>query len=283
MREVPIEDAMRGDPGSFAACIATILELPFSEVIVAEPGEDVVGRRVARWLGGLGVGLVPVANPAGFAWPGPWIARVHRAGERRAVVMFGVPSGVVWDPAGVMAGGGWELESGFLIAATDIALARPARAVVPDTVGTLESIWIAPLAGAPAIGVAEVRALAGLGLDGDRHVLGTGTFPSKLSGSALTLIEAEVCESFAPALEASVHRRNLVTRGIALDRLVGHEFSIGEVRCRGVRLCEPCVVMQRYADRPILRALVHRGGLRADILGDGMLRAGDPVRVGLSR
>ncbi len=193
--------------------------------------------------------------------------------------MFGVPSGVVWDPAGVSAEGGWEIETGFLIAASDIALARPPRAIAPETVGTLESIWIAPHAAAPAIRLGEVRALAGLGLDGDRHALGTGTFPSKLSGSALTLIEAEVCESFTPALAATVHRRNLVTRGIALNQLVGHEFSIGEVRCRGVRLCEPCVVMQRYAEQPILRPLVHRGGLRADILGDGMLRAGDAIRV----
>ncbi len=281
MREVPFEDAMRSDEGSFAACIATILELPFSEVIGPEPGEEVGGKRVARWLGGFGVGLVPIANPTSFAWPGPWIARMRRDGEHRAVIMFGVPSGVVWDPAGVIPGGGWEIATAYLIAAGDIATARPAPAVAPDTVGTLEAIWIAPRAAAPAIAREEVRATAGLGLDGDRHALGTGTFPSKLPGSALTLIEAEVCESFSPALEPDVHRRNLVTRGIALDRLVGHEFSIGEVRCRGVRLCEPCVVIQRYANRPILRALVHRGGLRADILSDGTLRAGDPVRVAL--
>ncbi len=280
MREVPIDDAMRSDEGSFAACVATILELPFSDVIVAEPGEDVVGRRVARWLGGLGVGLVPIANPATFAWPGPWIARMRRDREQRAVVMFGVPSGVVWDPAEIISGDGWEIETAYVIAAADIAVARPAGAVAPASVGTLESIWIAPHAAAPAIARGEVRAIAGLGLDGDRHALGTGTFPSRLTGSALTLIEAEVCASFAPALEPSVHRRNLVTRGIELNRLVGHEFWIGEVRCRGVRLCEPCVVIQRYAERPILRSLVHRGGLRADILSDGTLRAGDPVRAG---
>ena len=283
MREVPIENVMRSDEGSFAACIATILELPFAEVIVAEPGEDVGGKRVARWLGGFGVGLVPVANPASFAWPGPWIARMRRDREHRAVVMFGVPSGVVWDPAEISPGGGWEIAAGYLIAAGDIAMARPARAVAPDTVGILEAIWFAPRAAAAAIACREVRAVAGLGLDGDRYALGTGTFPSRLPGSGLTLIEAEVCESFAPALEPDVHRRNLVTRGISLDRLVGHEFSIGEVRCRGVRLCEPCVVIQRYADRPILRSLVHRGGLRADILGDGMLRVGDRVRAEGSR
>jgi MOSC domain-containing protein YiiM len=124
-----------------------------------------------------------------------------------------------------------------------------------------------------------VQALAGRGLEGDRHVTGRGTFPSGPPGSALTLIEAEVCESFEPPLAPDEHRRNLVTRGIDLNGLVGREFTIGRVRCRGMRLCEPCTVVQRYASRPVLRALVHRGGLRADILEDGTIAVGDEVRV----
>lgn len=107
---------------------------------------------------------------------------------------------------------------------------------------------------------------------------GTGTFPSGLPGSALTLIEAEVCETFAPPLGPNEHRRNVVTRGIRLNGLVGVEFMIGEVRCRGKRLCEPCRVIQGHADRPILRALVHRGGLRADIITDGEIAVGDAMR-----
>ena len=126
----------------------------------------------------------------------------------------------------------------------------------------------------------SARALAGRGLEGDRHVAGTGTFPSGMPGSALTMIEAEVCESFDPPLEPGEHRRNVITRGIDLNALVGHEFLIGDVPCRGMRLCEPCTVVQRYAGRPVLRALVHRGGLRADILRDGTMRVGDPVRTG---
>lgn len=108
---------------------------------------------------------------------------------------------------------------------------------------------------------------------------GQGTFPSGPPGSALTLIEAEVCESFDPPLGPSDHRRNVVTRGIDLNALVGREFTIGDVHCRGMRLCEPCTVVQRYVGRPVLRALVHRGGLRADILHDGTIRVGDPVRT----
>ena len=92
------------------------------------------------------------------------------------------------------------------------------------------------------------------------------------------MIESEVCESFDPPLEASEHRRNIVTRGIDLNALVGHEFTVGDVRCRGMRLCEPCTVVERYASRPVLRALVHRGGLRADIVSEGMVRLGDAVR-----
>jgi MOSC domain-containing protein YiiM len=152
-------------------------------------------------------------------------------------------------------------------------------AEAPSTVGAVESIHLAPAAGEPAQAVDSARAIPGQGLEGDRHVVGTGTFPSGLPGSALTLIEAEVCESFTPALNADEHRRNVVTRGIELNDLVGHEFTVGEVRCRGMRLCEPCTVVDGYSGRSILRPLVHRGGLRADILDDGTIRIGDSVKA----
>jgi len=264
---------------SFAACLATILELPLEELPASLPDEEAAGWGVMRWLGGMGLGLVPVADAASFVWAGPWIGWVVAAAgaERRAVVMFGVPSGVAWDPCGVTKGEGWLLEGGFVVSALDVALARPPRLEAPLTPGTVEAIFVAPEAGAPARQVDEVRALAGKGLDGDRHPVGKGTFPSGPPGSALTLIEAEVCESFTPPLAVNEHRRNLVTRSIDLNALVGHEFAIGTVRCRGVRLCEPCTVIDSYALRPILRALVHRGGLRADILEDGIIHAGDDV------
>jgi MOSC domain-containing protein YiiM len=122
-----------------------------------------------------------------------------------------------------------------------------------------------------------VRALAGRGLEGDRYAAGTGTFPSGPPGSSLTLIEAEVCESFSPPLAVGEHCRNVVTRGIDLNGLVGRAFSLGAVACRGMRLCEPCSVAQRYAGRPVLRALAHRGGLRVDLLTDGAISVGDAV------
>ncbi len=280
MREIAA--ARSSEAATFAACVATILELALEDVPLPPPAEDVGGWRISRWLGGLGLGLVPVADPAGFSWPGPWIGLGRAPGERgpRAVVMYGVPSGVVFDPAPTPAAEGFALERGFVLAASDIALARPVPSVAPTTVGRLESIFVAPSAGAPSQSLDAADAIAGRGLQGDRHTEGRGTFPSGLPGSALTLIEHEVCASFSPPLAADEHRRNLVTRGIDLNRLVGHEFTIGEVRLRGMRLCEPCTVVDGYATRPLLRALVHRGGLRADILADGTIRVGDPVRAG---
>ena len=280
MKEVGI-DAHRGalEETSLAACLATVLELPLESVPRPGAGHDpALGWPTSRWLGGLGMGIVPIAEPRSFSWPGPWIARVcPPGGEARYVVMFGVPSGVVWDPTGAAAFEHDWIEAGFIIAASDIALARPKPPVQPAGTGSVEGIFVAPSAAEPARSFPATAALAGRGLEGDRHVVGKGTFPSGLPGSALTLIEAEVCESFAPPLEPGEHRRNVVTRGIDLNALVGHEFTIGHVRCRGMRLCEPCTVVDRYASRPVLRALVHRGGLRADILEDGRVAVGDVI------
>ena len=276
MREVRLPESDEPlEAASFLACLATILELPFEELPMPSAGADpATGWGMSRWLGRLGLGLARIADPPTFSWPGPWIGR---AGGR-FVVMFGVPSGVVWDPAGGPEVQSTGLEDGFLVAAADIALAMPPRPAAPADAGIVEVLSVAASAGEPARLLQEVRALAGRGLEGDRHVTGRGTFPSGSPGSALTMIEAEVCESFDPPLEPSDHRRNVVTRGIDLNALVGRDFSIGEVHCRGMRLCEPCTVVQRYAGRPVLRALVHRGGLRADILADGEIRVGDPVR-----
>lgn len=283
MKEVSAPRSSNPDAASFLACVATILEMPFEALPTPRDDEDAAsGWTVSRWLGGLSVGLVPVANASSFDWPGPWIARVRPPGarDRRSVVMYGVPAGVVWDPVGDDAELQREwIEDGFLVAALDVALARPRRLEAPAEPGAIEELWVAPEAGAPGESRQSVSALPGRGLDGDRHVTGNGTFPSGVAGSALTLIEAEVCESFDPPLKADEHRRNVVTRGIELNRLVGVEFTIGSVRCRGMRLCEPCTVVQRHAGRPVLRALVHRGGLRADILDAGEIHVGDELRA----
>src|SRR5579875_129221 len=204
---------------SFSACVGAILELGPDELPALEGGGDPAALGVVnRWLGGLGLGIARVAHPARFTWAGPWIARVQPPGADagRFVVMFGVPSGVVWDPAGDGEVDNEWIAEGHLVAAGDISLARPALPAAPLQTGRVERIWISPNAGAPARAREAARALPGRGLEGDRHVTGDGTFPSGLPGSALTLIEAEVCESFAPPLAPDEHRRNVVTRGIAL-------------------------------------------------------------------
>ncbi len=282
MRDMPLPTSRQPlQVCSFLACVATVLELPI-ELLPQLPadGDPATGWVVSRWLGGRGLGIARVAEPMTFSWPGPWLARVcPPVGPARYVVMYGVPSGVAWDPGGDGQISNDSIEDGFVLAATDIALALPVPATVLPAPGAVDGIWIAALAGEPARSLHTARAVAGQGLAGDRHALGTGTFPSGLPGSTLTLIEAEVCESFDPPLRADEHRRNLVTRGVELNGLVGREFMIGDVRCRGMRLCEPCRVMDGYASRPLLRALVHRGGLRADILEDGEIHVGDRISV----
>jgi MOSC domain len=267
---------------SLVACLATVLELDPEALPRPGPPEDLAAIGLtSRWLGGLGLGMARVDDAATFSWAGPWIARIDPPAPHlaRFVVMYGVPSGVVWDPAGDGQVEAQWIAEGYLVAAGDIAQARPALPEAPATPGHIERICVAAASGEPMRVLEAARALPGQGLEGDRYVFGAGTFPTGPPGSALTLIEAEVCESFDPPLGPGEHRRNIVTRGIALNDLLGHEFALGEVRCRGTRLCEPCTVVQRYAGRPVLRELVHRGGLRADILSDGEIRVGDELRA----
>lgn len=124
--------------------------------------------------------------------------------------------------------------------------------------------------------VAGARVIAGRGLEGDRYAAGIGSwsdYPVR-TGIALTLIEAEVLE--AVGLTGAAARRNLVTRGVRLNDLVGKRFRVGEVECYGDRLCEPCAHLERLT-RLSPRMLAHRGGLRADVLSDGEIAVGDRI------
>ena len=129
----------------------------------------------------------------------------------------------------------------------------------------------------------SVRAVPGRGLEGDRYFLNLGTFsptPRKPDFD-LTLIEQEQIDAFAQAsglpFTALHARRNIVTRGVALNDLVGREILIGDVRVRSIRLCEPCNYLAKQTHPEVLRGLVHRGGLRAQILTAGEIRAGDAI------
>jgi MOSC domain-containing protein YiiM len=148
--------------------------------------------------------------------------------------------------------------------------------------GTVISINIASEAEAPMQSVPEVRALPGKGLEGDRYFAQKGTFAKPQPDRELTLIEAEAIEAMKSELGVdyglSDSRRNVVTRGVPLNHLVGKEFWIGEVKARGLRLCEPCSHLQRLSHEKVLPGLVHRGGLRAQILSEGTIRVGQTIR-----
>ena len=143
--------------------------------------------------------------------------------------------------------------------------------ITPDGEGKLES-------------VNQVRAVAGQGLEGDRYFHKTGTYSKKHDASReATFIEAEALEAlgrdYKLELSAVDSRRNIATRGVALNHLVGRTFRVGEAVFKGVRLCEPCGHLEQMTGRQVKAGLVHRGGLRAQILETGMVRVGDSVEV----
>ena len=146
--------------------------------------------------------------------------------------------------------------------------------------GTVEALLLASAAGAPLVRVSEAHAVAGSGLVGDRYATGDGTFSGTGRGYQLTLVEAETLDALrTDGIDVSWEeaRRNVVTRGIGLNALVGRRFLVGGVECVGRRLAEPCSHLQELTPARVLRALVRRGGLRADILRGGTMRVGDPV------
>ena len=150
--------------------------------------------------------------------------------------------------------------------------------------GTVVGIYCADSAAEPLRSVDSVRALPGKGLEGDRYFRRRGTYSETPGGGReVTLIEIEALEAlrrdYKIELEPGAARRNIVTRGVALNHLVGREFSVGGVRLRGVRLCEPCAHLEKLSRKGVLQSLLHRGGLRADILSEGTIRPGDPVEA----
>jgi MOSC domain-containing protein YiiM len=149
--------------------------------------------------------------------------------------------------------------------------------------GTVAGIYIATEAAGPIASLEEVEAVADRGLEGDRYFAGEGTYSDTPgTGRQVTLIEREALQAAARdygiALEPGQSRRNLETVGVALNHLVGREFMIGEVRLRGMRLNEPCAHLAKLSKRGVVKALTHRGGLRADILTGGVIHIGDAVR-----
>lgn len=133
------------------------------------------------------------------------------------------------------------------------------------------------------VAIREAHAVPGKGIEGDRYFLGTGHFsPHHSPSHELTLIEDETIDALNGEypdlhLQQGDARRNVVTHGVPLNHLVGHVFQVGEVRLRGIRLCQPCLHIAQLTHHNVLSGLVNRGGLRAQILQEGIIRLGDSI------
>jgi len=150
--------------------------------------------------------------------------------------------------------------------------------------GNVVSIQIVPDGGASLVSAEQVKAVAGQGLEGDRYFHKTGTYSKKHDPSReATFIEAEALEAlgrdYGLELSPLESRRNMTTRGLALNHLVGRTFRVGGALFKGLRLCEPCGHLEQLTGRQVRAGLVHRGGLRTQILETGMVRVGDSFEV----
>ncbi len=152
--------------------------------------------------------------------------------------------------------------------------------------GRVEAIFVAAGTGSTAVAVDRVAAAAGRGLVGDRYFDDPPVAsPGGRRRSQVTLIALEVVASLAPtggrAPDPAALRRNILTTGLDLDRLVGETFTVGGVVMRALEVCEPCArVADAVGDRRLLRRLVGRGGVRAEVLSDGIIRVGDAIAPG---
>jgi MOSC domain-containing protein YiiM len=274
---------------SFRACLSSVLEIQHGEVPQDEENLRAAVAQWRTWLAGRGVGLIPIAHASRFQWPGYWIAVLAgtpESKEQTVVLMFGSPSGAVLSPQNSAllgrAAADLPIEEGYVVAPFDPAWS--ADSTRPAQRGRVEAVAIADHAEAPMQQIATARAIPGRGLDGDRYAKGVGTFTPRSGrgvGYDLTLIEAEVLDELTPTdgqrLEYAEARRNIITRGIDLNALVGRRFRVGDVECVGRRLCEPCAHLERLTHKGVLRKLIHRGGLRADILTEGAITVGAAI------
>jgi MOSC domain-containing protein YiiM len=136
--------------------------------------------------------------------------------------------------------------------------------------GSVESIAVASQESELPGAVDEIE-VTDRGLIGDRYG----------DSGDITLIAAEALEGLRSdtgiELSHEESRRQVLTRGIDLNALVGKRFTVGSVECEGAELCEPCNHLQSLTRQGVLRGLVHRGGLRADIVRPGRIAVGDQI------
>lgn len=293
--DLPADEAVPALTRSFAACVASVTETPIAEV--PQPQANLQGAlsHWRSWLAGKGAGLVTLAKPATFNWPGYWLAVLGGPGpsastdDATAVLMFGTPAGVVLSPQdpGLLGRAAADLpvREGYVLCGLDPAF-MPPTAPLPQLSGTVATIALAAHATGPMYAVDQAKAVANRGLEGDRYAAKAGTFTPAdhtARGYDLTMIEAEALDTLTlpdgGRIEYADARRNIVTRGIDLNALVGRRFRIGDVECIGQRLCEPCSHLERLTTKGTLRGLIHRGGLRADVLSNGEITIGAVIET----
>jgi MOSC domain-containing protein YiiM len=291
VRDLELADEEPSVVGSFRACLSSVLEVPLTLVPRSDSDLHAAITRWRTWLAGGGFGLVPIADASSFQWPGYWIAVVGApdgSGGQAAVLIFGTPAGVVLSPhdSALLGRAARDLpvEAGYVVASLDPAWRTTPGP--PEGLGVVEAIAIADHAEGPMRLVPAAHAIPGYGLEGDRYANRAGTFTPRGGrgvGYDLTLIEAEVLDALnlpdGTRLKFAETRRNIITRGIDLNALVGQRFTIGDVECIGRRLCEPCAHLERLTRKGVLRGLIHKGGLRADILGEGTIEQGAGVQA----
>jgi MOSC domain-containing protein YiiM len=152
--------------------------------------------------------------------------------------------------------------------------------------GEVTEILVSPGGGLAMSRQASAKLVPGKGIEGDRYHAGTGTFSAKLSGKPdreVTLIESEEIAAFNAltlfGYPTAAFRRNVVTAGVRLNELVGKEFCVGETRLRGIRLCEPCATLAGQLGPEVLQHMIHKCGLRAEVLSGGDIKPGDGITV----
>jgi hypothetical protein len=271
------------------AFVADLMHRPLRDLPSPKASGDEWFDVLQGWLERYDCGLVAINRPETFSWPGYWIGVVDVPDGRDAptvVLLFGTSSAVIASPDAPELMGKAVDEVHWRQALLLVPF-QPFRATPEDrgrTAGEVVGLYISEVKTGPMQAMSCVTALAGRGLDGDRYAAKAGTFTprsDRYRGYDLTLIEAEALERVVLTdgshLTAAEARRNIVTRGIDLNALVGQEFTIGSVRAVGHCLCEPCVHLQRLSRPGVIAGFVHQGGLRADILTDGEIRVGDTI------
>lgn len=149
----------------------------------------------------------------------------------------------------------------------------------PDVPGNVAALHIGPRKKQPLVPVESIRVVPGRGIEGDRFFRKSPGEENPNPGREITLIESEALDALLHecniALAPPDTRRNVLTRGIRLNPLVGKQFTVGETLLEGIELCEPCGHLELLTRTGVKQGLTHRGGLRARIVHGGTIRVGD--------